>query len=139
MGRGAGDAPVSRFGRAFRSVDVAIDHLKVDQSPKVKQSRPRRISVFAPDPEQRDALVNFGIPPQPAGSLTAAPTLEASQKSDLAAWRIPELPRDHAGAMPHRVLVGTATPKVNVPTEAINRSKIPGPVRVRLHGTARVR
>jgi hypothetical protein len=37
--------------------------LKVGQSPKSKQSRPRHVSVFASDPEQRDAMVNFGVPP----------------------------------------------------------------------------
>jgi hypothetical protein len=34
---------------------------------------------------------------------------------DLAARRIPELPGDHAGTMPDRILVGTGVPKVNVP------------------------
>jgi hypothetical protein len=29
LGRGAGNAPVPRFCRAFRSVDVAVNHLKV--------------------------------------------------------------------------------------------------------------
>jgi hypothetical protein len=77
--------------------------------------------VFAPNPEQRDAMVDFSVPPQPTGTLSAAPTLEAPQKSDLAARRIPELPRDHAGAVPDRVLVGTATPQVDVPAEAIDR------------------
>ena len=47
------------FGRAFDGVDVAVDHLKVRQSPKIEQSRPRRVSVFAPDPEQRDATSAF--------------------------------------------------------------------------------
>ena len=63
LSRGAGDAPVPRFRRAFRSVDVAIDYPEVGQSPKIEQSRPRRVSVFAPDPKQRDALVNFGASP----------------------------------------------------------------------------
>ena len=115
MGRGAGNAPVPRFGRAFSGMDVAINHLKVGQSPKIEQSRPGRVSVFAPDLEQRDAMVDFGGPPQPSTTLSAAPTLEAPQKSDVAAWRIPELPSDHASAMPDRVLVGSGVPKVNVP------------------------
>jgi hypothetical protein len=50
-------------------MDVAINHLKVGQSPKIEQSRPGRVSVFAPDPEQPDAMVNFGIPPQPPTAL----------------------------------------------------------------------
>jgi hypothetical protein len=101
-------------------VDIAINHLKVGQSPKIEQSRPSRVSSFAPHPKERDAMVHFGVPPQTRAALSAAPTLDAPQKSDVATWGIPELPRDHAGAVPDRVLVGAATPKVNVPTEAIN-------------------
>ena len=77
--------------------------------------------MFAPDPEQWDAMINFGGPPQPSTALSAAPNLEAPQKSYVAAWRIPELPRDDASTVPDCVLVGTGTPKVNVPAEAINR------------------
>ena len=115
MGRGAGNAPVPRFGRAFSGMDVAINHLKVGQSPKIEQTRPGRVSVFAPDAEKRDAMVNFGIPPQPPAALSAPPTLDAPQQLNLAIGRIPELPGDHASAVPHRILVGTALPKVNVP------------------------
>ena len=121
MGRGAGNAPVPRFGRAFSGMDVAINHLKVGQSPKIEQSRPGRVSVFAPDPEQPDAMVNFGIPPQPPTALRAPPTLDAPQLLNLATRRIPELPGDHASAVPDRILVGTAAPQVNVPAETINR------------------
>jgi len=65
-------------------------------------------------------VVNFRIPPQPTSTLSAAATLEAPQESDLDTRRIPELPGDHAGAVPDRVLVGAAAPKADVPTEAIN-------------------
>jgi hypothetical protein len=44
-------------------VGVAIDHLKVRQAPKIEQLRPRLVSVFDPDTEQWDAMVNFGIFP----------------------------------------------------------------------------
>src|SRR5262249_46540171 len=71
---GHGPAPLST---AFRSVDLAINHLKVGQSPKRQWSRPRRVSAFAPDPKQRDAIVHFGVPPQPSAALSAASTLEA--------------------------------------------------------------
>ena len=132
-----------RFDGAFCGVDVAIDQLKVRQAPKIEQPRPRRVSVFAPDPKQRDAMVNFGVPPQPPAALSAASTLEAPQESGLATWRIPELPRDDASAVPDGILVGTSAPKVNVPAEAIDcltahSSKIPAPMRVRLRGRARV-
>ena len=121
LGRGADNLPVPRFGRAFHSVDVAIDHLKVWQTPKIEQTRPGRVSVFAPDAEKRDAMVNFGIPPQPPAALSAPPTLDAPQQLNLGIGRIPELPGDHASAVPHRILVGTALPKVNVPAKAVDR------------------
>src|SRR5512132_797582 len=50
-------------------VDVAVNHLKVWQTPKIEQTRPGRVSVFAPDAEKRDAMVNFGFPPQPRAAL----------------------------------------------------------------------
>ena len=31
-------------------MDVAVDHLKVRQSPKIEQSGPRGVPVLAPDP-----------------------------------------------------------------------------------------
>jgi hypothetical protein len=111
---------VPRFCGTFRSVDVAVDDLKVGQSPKIEQSRPGRVSLFTPDSKQRDAMVNFGVPPQPPAALGAPPTLDAPQQLDLATWRIPELPCDHARTVPDRILVGTGLPKVNVPAEAIN-------------------
>jgi hypothetical protein len=77
--------------------------------------------VFAPDREQRDAMVNFRAPPQPPAALSATPTLQTPQKLDLATRRVPELPGDDASTVPDRVLVGTGTPKVNVPAEAIDR------------------
>jgi hypothetical protein len=109
-----------RLHRAFRSVDVAVNHLKVWQTPKIEQLRPWKVPVLAPNPKQRDAVVNFCIPPQPTSTLSAAATLEAPQESDLDTWRIPELPGHHAGAVPDRVLVGTTAPEVDVPAEAIN-------------------
>ncbi len=121
LGRGAGKDTVPRFCRAFRSVNIAINHLKVRQSPKIEQSRPSGVSVFVPNPEQRDAMVDFGIPPQPPAALGAPPTLDASQQLDLATWRIPELPSNHASAVPDGVLVGPGSPKVNVPAEAVDR------------------
>jgi hypothetical protein len=66
-------------------------------------------------------MVNFGIPPQPPAALSAPPTLDAPQQLNLAIGRIPELPGDHASAVPHRILVGTALPKVNVPAPAVDR------------------
>ena len=65
-------------------MDVAVNHLKVWQTPKIEQTRPGRVSVFAPDAEKRDAMVNFGIPPQPPAALSAPPTLDAPQQLDLA-------------------------------------------------------
>jgi hypothetical protein len=53
----------AHLDRAFCDVGVAIDHLKVRQAPKIEQLGPWLVSVFAPDTEQWDAMVNFGIFP----------------------------------------------------------------------------
>jgi hypothetical protein len=58
------DGPsATRLDSAFGDVGVAVDHLKVRQAPKIEQLGPRLVSVFAPDPEQWDPMVNFRVPP----------------------------------------------------------------------------
>ena len=109
------------LGRAFCDVDIAIDKLKVWQSPIIEQRRPRSIAVLAPHPKQRRAMINFGAFPQPSSGFAAAPGLQAPEKSRVITGRTPELPCDHAGAMPRRILVGPRVPKIDVPAEAINR------------------
>src|SRR5262249_43930083 len=37
------------------------------------------------------------------------------------AGRVPELPGDHAGRMPHRILVAAGIPEIAVPAEAVDR------------------
>jgi hypothetical protein len=59
-------------------VDIAIDDLEVRHSPKIDQCRPSRISVVAPNPEERDTVVNFGVLPQTTG-LATAPRPQAPQ------------------------------------------------------------
>jgi len=51
----AGGVSVSRLGRAFRGMDIAVDRLKVGQSPIIEQLRPWSMPVFAPNPKQREA------------------------------------------------------------------------------------
>jgi hypothetical protein len=46
--QGACGPPVPRLDGAFYDVDVAIDYLKVWQSPESQQLRPRQIAVFVP-------------------------------------------------------------------------------------------
>ena len=77
--------------------------------------------MFAPDPKQRDAMINFGALPQPSAAFIAAPCLQAPQKSRVTTRRIPELPCDHACAVPDRILVGPCVPQIDMPVEAINR------------------
>ena len=84
--------------------ELTADDSKAPLSPDVQLSR-----SFA------------GIPPQPPAALSAPPTLDAPQQLNLAIGRIPELPGGHASAVPHRILVGTALPKVNVPAKAVDR------------------
>jgi hypothetical protein len=42
------DSSMPSLDSAFCGVGVAIDYLKVWQAPKIKQLRPRQITVFAP-------------------------------------------------------------------------------------------
>jgi hypothetical protein len=102
--------PASSLGGAFGDVDVAIDHLKVRQTPISEQLRPRRIPALVPHPKQRDAVVDLGVLPEASAGFTAAPSLQAAQQSDLTTRCIPELPCDNAGAVPHRILVGPCIP-----------------------------
>jgi hypothetical protein len=121
IGESPGNAPVVCLGGALGGVSVTIDQLQIGQTPIVEQRRPRRISPLAPHPEQRHAMVDLGRLPQSPARLGAAPGLEAAQKSHFVARRIPELPGDHARAMPVGVFVWTAIPQIDVPAEAINR------------------
>ena len=102
-------------------MNVTIDYLEVWQAPIGEQIRPRRFPVFAPHPKQRDAVVNFGALPPPSAALAAAPRLQPPQEPDVVTWRVPKLPRDHTGAVPVRIHVGTAIPQIDMPTEAIDR------------------
>ena len=43
---------VPRFRRAFRSVDVAVNHLKVWQTPKIEQTQPGHVQGSLPDAEE---------------------------------------------------------------------------------------
>ena len=58
--------------------------------------------------------------PKPSTCLAVAPHLQPPQEWRFAARRIPELPCDHAGAVPGRVLVSAAVPQIDMPAEAIN-------------------
>ena len=77
--------------------------------------------MFAPEPKQRDAMINFGALPQPSAAFIAAPCLQAPQKSRVISRRIPESPCDQTCAVPDRILVGPCFPQIDMPAEAINR------------------
>jgi hypothetical protein len=113
--------PIARLSETFHQVGLAIDHLDIWQTPIVEQRRPWRVPVFAPHPKQRHAVVNLGALPEPAAGLATTPRLKAPQEPHFAAWRIPELPRDHASAVPPRVFVSRAAPEVDMPAEAVDR------------------
>ena len=51
---------VPRLDGAFCCMDVAINDLKVWQTLKVEQLRPTPISMFAPHPKKRNAVVDLG-------------------------------------------------------------------------------
>ena len=77
--------------------------------------------MFAPEPKQRDAMINFGALPQPSAAFIAAPCLQAPQKSRVISRRIPKSPCDQTCAVPDRILVGPCFPQIDMPAEAINR------------------
>jgi hypothetical protein len=135
-------APVSRLDGTFCRVNVTIDYLEVRRAPIVEQIRPRRFPVLAPNPKQRDAVVNFGALPQPSAALAAAPPLQSPEELGVAIRRVPKLPRDHAGAVPVRIHIGAGIPQIDMPTEAIDRlaarSRIPNLVCMRVRDRGRV-
>jgi hypothetical protein len=117
----AGGASILRFDGGFCGVSIAVNYLEVWQAPIAEQIRPRGLSALAPNSKQRDTVVNFSAFPQPPAALAAAPPLQPAEKLDIAVWRVPKLPRDHAGAVPSRVHVSATVPQIDVPTEAIDR------------------
>ena len=143
LGRGAGNAPVPRFCRAFNRVEIAINHLKVGQSPKIEQSRPGRVSVFAPHPIERDAMVHFGVPPQTARRFERSADFGCAAEvgcGHLGHSRTATRPRRRCarprscwGRYPKGQRANRGDKLVGR-----TRNKIPGPRRARLHGTVQV-
>ena len=48
---------------AFCGVGIAIDDLKVWQAPKLEQLRPRGVSIFVPDLEEGNSMVDLSTLP----------------------------------------------------------------------------
>ena len=113
-------AAVLGLNPAFYDVSVAIDRLKVWQAPIIQQLRPWDVPVFAPHPKQRDAVVDFGALPQSSAGFAAAPCLQAPKEARVVTRRSPELPGDHARAVPDSRLVYPDFPQIRMPTEAID-------------------
>ena len=63
--------PLARFSGAFRLVGDPIDGLEVGQPPKPEKIRPGKVSVPAPHPEQRGAVIDFRALQQPRAGLRA--------------------------------------------------------------------
>src|SRR5262249_49081004 len=101
--------------------NVAINYLEIWQAPIAEQLRPLRFPVLAPNPKQREPVVDFGALPQASAALAAAPSLQPSQEPNVAVRRGPKLPGNNAGAVPVRVHVRAAVPQVDMPAEAIDR------------------
>ena len=114
-------ASAARLGSAFCGVGVAIDHLKVWPAPIIKKFRPGSIPILVPQPKQWDAVIDLGALPKASAGFAAAPSLQAAQKPGLTTWRIPKLPRDHAGAVPYRILVRPSVPQIDMLAEPICR------------------
>jgi len=65
-------------------------------------------------------MVNLSVPPQPFAALSTTACLQAPEKRGFPTRRIPEIPRDDAGAMPVRVLVRPLVPQINMPAKTVN-------------------
>lgn len=111
---------IAGFVGTFQDVSIAIDDLEVRQTPIVEQVRPGCIPILIPDAEERYSMIHFGIFPEAAARFAAATRLKSPQQWRLFAWRTPELPRNNAGAMPRRPLVGPFVPQIDVPAELID-------------------
>jgi hypothetical protein len=116
-----GGHSVPRLNRALRDVNLAIDHLKVRESPITEQFRPVFIPMVTPNPKQGDPVIDLGVFPEPAAGLPASPSLEASEYSDFTVRCVPKLPSNDASTMPHCILVWPRAPQIPVPTELVNR------------------
>src|SRR3954465_4534713 len=98
---------------------LVSDHLQVRHAPEVEQVRPRPVTVLAPDPEQRHAVVDLRRLEQPLASDRAAPSLPPLQRLEVFGRLAPELPSGYAGGMPGRPLGRRAVgPEVPMPAEA---------------------
>ena len=95
----------SRLNRTFCCVGVAINHLKVRQSPIPEQFRPSVMAMVTPDKKQWDTVIYLGVPPEPSTGLAAAAALQSTQECYFTVWCIPELPGNDASTMPDRFFV----------------------------------
>ena len=90
----------ARFSRAFHPMGIAVDDLKVRETPEVEQRRPSGLAMLAPHAKQRNAMVDFGGFPEPPAGLDATVALDALEKLSVIARGRPKVPRHHAGCMP---------------------------------------
>ena len=94
--------PLPRFVGAFLEMRFPVDHLQVGQPPIGEKLRPRRRALVAPDPEQRNAMIDLRVPQQPSPCGGASMPLDAFEQAVLLARRVPEFPRGDAGSVPAR-------------------------------------
>src|SRR5580700_7169365 len=58
------------FG-AFLRMGVAVDHLQIGQAPKAEESRPWHVAMLAPELEERQLVVDFGVSQKPLAARCA--------------------------------------------------------------------
>ena len=67
-------------------------------------------------------MFNLGVPQEALAARRTTMALCALQNHDIAAWRVPELPRGDAGRMPGCPAIGAIVPpEVRMPSEAKHR------------------
>ncbi len=96
--------------------------------------------MFAPDPEQRSAMVHFRIPPQPHAALSAPSTLDSPQELHMATRSRTATRLRKRYARPRSCWVRCSKgQRATLSDKPVGRtrSKILALARARVHGTVR--
>ena len=105
----------------FLRVGRTIDHLQVGNAPIGQQHRPPLI-LLPPHPEERYAMVHFGISGEPRAAHRTAPALNGLQLANIVARNGPQIPCGDAAAVPGGMTVGGLFAKgIAVPAEPEDR------------------
>src|SRR3954452_20393217 len=77
--------PLASLVGAFFEMRFPVDHLQVGQPPIREKLRPRRRALVAPDPEQRNAVIDLRVTQQAAPGGGASVPLDPLEQAVLLA------------------------------------------------------